>query len=339
MAVITNTLQTPTTKTNREKLSDRVARVYPEDTPIYSDISKEDIDGVHPEWPEQTINAPIDNAQLEGDQFAFDPTLVPNRLGNWTQIFRRTGIISQSQQEADDAGSAVKINRSAIDRGVEIRRDVELSIVSNNASVGGTTRKSAGLASIFTTNVSRGATGANGGFNVGTGLTVAATAGTKRAMTQTLMDDTMQAAMNSGARLRNVYLSLYLKRVFVSFMSNPNVATFRHAVDDGKGNKIISNADIYEGPYGMVKVVPNQVMTQGAGSGAGVLPAVTSNNAIMLDPENISWIWFRPIRRVKDLSNDADASKLVILGEGALKWQSERAHAVVADLFGLTAST
>lgn len=339
MAVITNTLQTPTSKTNREKLSDRVDRVYPEDTPIYSDIMHNDIDGTHPEWPEQTINAPTDNAQLEGDVFAFDATLVPNRLGNWTQIFRRSGIISGSQEAADDAGTTIKTRRSAVDRGVEIRRDVELSIVSNNASVGGATRKSAGLASILTTNVARFTGGVNGGFNTGTGLTVAATAGTKRAFTQTLMDDVMQAAMNSGARLRNVYMPLYTKRVFVSFMSNANVATFRHAVDDGKGNKIISNADVYEGPYGTVKVIPNQVMTQGAAAGAGVVASVVSNNVWMLDPENVEWIWFRPIKRVKDLANDADAEKLVILGEGGLKWHSEKAHAVVADLFGLTAST
>ena len=331
MAIIANTLQTPTSKTNREKLSDRVSRIYPEDTPIYSDISKDSIDGTHPEWPEQTINAPVDNAQLEGDQFAFDATLVPTRLGNYTQIFRRTGIISESQEQADDAGTVLKIARSAVDRGVEIRRDVELSIVLANPSVAGTTRKSASLSTWLTTNVSRGATGANGGFNTGTGLTAAPTNGTLRAYTQTLMDDVMQAVMNSGARVRNVYMSLYNKRVFVSFMSNANVATFRYPVDNGNSNAIVSNADDYHGPYGMVTIKPNQVMTQG---GAG-----TARNIFMVDPENLSWIWFRPIRRVQNLANDADAKKLVVIGEGCLKVASEKAHAVIADTFGLTATT
>lgn len=331
MAIITNTFQSPTSKTNREKLSDVVSRIYPEDTPIYSDLSKETVDGTHPEWPEQTINAPIDNAQVEGDEFTFDATLAPTRLGNYTQIFRRTGIISQSQEKADDAGTALKISRSAVDRGVEIKRDVEYSIVAANASVAGATRKSGSLSTWLTSNVSRGATGANGGFSTGTGLTVAPTNGTLRAFTQTLLDDTMQALMNSGGKARNAYMSLYQKRVFVSFMSNSNVATFRHAVTGGDGNSIISNADDYEGPYGMLRIKPNQVMTQG---GAG-----TARNVFLVDPDNASWIWFRPIRRVQDIAKTGDAEKLVIIGEGTLKVKSEKAHGVIADVFGLTAST
>lgn len=331
MAIITNTFQSPSSRTNREQLSDVVARVYPEDTPIYTDLGKESIDGTRAEWPEQSLNPPQDNAQPEGDEFTFAATLAPTRLINQTQIFRRDGIISVSQEKADDAGKALKLSRLAIDRGVELRRDVELSIVAANASVAGTTRRSGSLSTWLTSNVSRGSGGANGGFNSGTGLTVAPTNGTLRAFTQTLLDDVMQAIMNSGGKARNAYLSLYQKRVFVSFMSNPNVAVFRHAVESGKDNSIISNADDYEGPYGMLRIKPNQVMTQG---GAG-----TARNVFLLDPDNASWIWFRPIRRVTDLAKTGDAEKLVIIGEGCLKIKSEKAHGVVADVFGLTAST
>lgn len=332
MAIITNTVQTTAPKTNREKLADVVSRVYPEDTPIYSDIGTETIDGVHPEWPEQTINAPADNAQLEGDEFTFDAALVPSRLGNYTQILRRSNIISDSQQKADDAASQVKVRQMMLDRALEIKRDVEYSIVAANASVAGTTRKSGSLSTWLTTNVSRGATGANGGFSSGTGLTVAPTNGTLRAFTQTQMDDVMQSIANAGGKVRNVYTSLYNKRVFVSFMSNSNVATMRYNTETGKGNSLVSNADFYEGPYGKVAVKPNTVMTQGG--------AAIARNAFFIDPDMASWVWFRPIQKLQtELAKTGDSNKLVVLGEGCLKVRSEKAHGVVADVFGMTAST
>jgi Family of unknown function (DUF5309) len=331
MTIIAGTFQSGTSKTNREKFSDVVSRVYPEESPIYSDISHEMIDGTHPEWPEQTINPPAVNAQLEGDEYAFDATLAPTRLGNWTQILRKTRIISESQEKADDAGNALKIRRLMIDAGVELKRDVELSIVANAPSVGGNTRFSGSLATWLTSNVARFTGGANGGFVPGTGLTTAATPGTKRAFTQTLLDDTMQAAVNSGAKVKNIYASLYNKRAFVNFMSNPNVVPYRLAVTSGNGNTLVSNAEFYHGPFGLVKFVFNQVMTAGG--------SFTSSNVFLTDPEMMSWIWFRPIKRVSDLAKTGDSEKLVIRAEGCLKVHSEKAHGVVADTFGLSATT
>lgn len=331
MAVVANTFQTTGANMNREELSDVVSRITPEDTPIYSMIEKVKFDTVHPEWGIDDLAAPADNARLEGDEYTFGATVSPVRNGNYTQIMAKDGVISRTQNLTDEAGRKVKVKEQKLKKGVELRKDVEYSIVAGNASVAGTTRKSASLSSWITSNVARGAgAGANGGFNSGTGLVAAAVPGTKRAFTKVLMDGVMQAGYQNGANFKHVYVSPYVKSVFVTFMSDTNVAAFRYAASSGKNNSIVANADVYEGPFGKVMVHPNRVMAGAAG---------LASNVFFVDPEYLQWGWFDKIHEVKDLAKTHDAEKFVLIGEGALKCTNEKGMGVVADVFGLTSST
>lgn len=330
MAVVANTFSSTSAVGNREQLSDVVSRITPEDTPIYSLISKGKVMGVHPEWETDDLAAPGANVQLEGDEFAFGAITPPVRVGNYTQILRKEFILSETQEAVDDAGRVQKRKYQKLKKGVEIRKDVEYSIISNVASVGGATRVSGGLPSWLVTNVSRGATGANGGFSSGTGLTVAATNGTQRAFTKALLDTTMGAAYSAGANVGHLVVSPYVKSVFVTFMSDPAVATFRYDASAGGKNTIISNADVYEGPFGKVLVHPNRVMAVNAG---------VSRNAFLIDPDMIEFDWLRKIQEVKGVAKTGDAEKCVLIGEGTLRVKNEKGLGIVADVFGLTAST
>ena len=330
MAIITNTLQSTSPKGNRESLSDIVSLITPRDTPIYSDISHAGMDATFEEWEIDALAAPAANAQLEGDTFTFAAITPVVRVGNYAQILRKDWSITKTQEAVKNAGNAEKRKQVKIKRGIEIRKDVELAIVSNTASVAGVTRLSGGLPSWLTTNVSRGATGANGGYSVGTKLTVAATNGTQRAFTKALLDTVMQSCYQSGANVSKVYLSPYVKSVFVTFMSDTNVASFRYATDSGKNNKIVSNADTYEGPFGEVDIVPNRVMANSA---------AVARNVFLADTEMLAWDWLRPIQNVPDLAVTSDSEQGVIIGEGTLKVMNEAGLGVIADVFGLTAST
>lgn len=330
MAVVTNTFQTTSAVGNREELSDVVSRITPEDTPIYSMIEKTSFKSVHPEWETEELAAPADNVQLEGDEYSFDATTPPVRIGNYTQIMRKTGIISETQEVVDEAGNIQKVKHQKLKKGLELRKDVEFSIVAANASVAGATRRSGSLSSWIETNVSRGATGANGGFNTGTGLTVAPTNGTQRAFTKAQLDDVMQQGYTSGANFSHVYASSYVKSVFVTFMSDSNVAAFRYAASSGKNNSIVANADVYEGPHGKVMIHPNRVMSAAADK---------ARNVFLIDPEYLKYGWSRKIKEDKNVAKTGDAKKFVLIGEGALCPQNEKGLGVVADVFGMTAST
>ena len=330
MAIVANTFQSTGGKLNREELSSVVSRITPEDTPIYSMIEKVSFDTTHPEWGIDDLAAPADNAQLEGDEYTFGATTSPTRMGNYTQILRKDGIISRTQDKTDEAGKKTSVKEQKLKKGVELRKDVEFSIVTANASVAGATRKSGSLSTWLTSNVSRGASGANGGFSSGTNLTVAPTNGTQRAFTKTLMDGVMQQGYQNGANFKHLFASPYIKSVFVTFMSDANVAAFRYAADSGKNNSIVATADIYEGPFGKVMIHPNRVM---AGS------AALARNVFFVDPEYVKWGWFDKIKEDKGIARTGDAEKFVLIGEGALKVSNEKGLGVCADVFGLTSAS
>lgn len=331
MAVITNTFRTTNAVGNREELSDVVSRITPEDTPIYSLIEKGKCVSVHPEWETDELAAPGANAREEGEDYTFDAITPPARLGNYTQILRKDWIISGTQEVVDEAGKVQKRKYQKLKKGVEIRKDVEFALVSTTASVGGATRNLGSINTWTITNVSRGAAGTNGGFNSGTGLTVAPGAGTQRAFTKTILDTVMQTGYTSGANFRHVVVSPYVKSVFVTFMSDTNVASFRYAVSKGgERNTIIATADYYEGPFGTVMIQPNRVM---AGS------ATLARNAFFIDTDFLEFEWLRKIQEDKEVAKTGDADKGVIIGEGTLKVKNEKGLGIAADLFGLTAST
>lgn len=330
MAVQSNTFVSTSAVGNREELSDVVSRITPEDTPIYTDMPKGTCKSVHPEWETDALAAPVENINPEGNEYDFDAITPPDRMGNYCQIMTKTWRISGTQEVVDEAGNIQKRKYQKLKKGVEIRKDVELALVTNNASVGGATREFGGLPTWIKTNVSRDAGGANGGFNSGTGLTVAATNGTQRAFTKTIMDGVAGQGYNAGANFRTMYCSPYVKEVFVTFMSNSNVAPFRYAVTNGNDNAIIANADVYEGPYGKVMVKPDRVMAASAS---------VARNAFFIDHDMVEFDWLRRIQEDKGLAKTGDADAGVIIGEGTLVVKNEKGLGIAADLYGLTASS
>ncbi|KAB0573386.1 DUF5309 domain-containing protein [Brucella pituitosa] len=329
MAAPANTFQTTAAVGNREELSDVVNRITPEDTPVYSLVPKGTVKSVHPEWEIDDLAPPGSNVHPEGDEYTFAATTPPKRVGNYTQIFRKDGIFSNTQEVVDNAGDVEKKKYQKLKKGIELRKDVEYSIVSNVGSVGGATRVSAGLPAWIETNVSRGATGANGGFDETDGLVDPATNGTQRAFTKATLDNVMSQAYTSGGNVRHLVVAPYVKSVFVSFMSDANVAEFRYSASEDGRKTIISNADVYEGPYGKVLVHPNRVMATNAG---------VARNAFLLDTDMLSFDWLRKIQEDKDLAKTGDNTKFVLIGEGTLRVKNEAGLGVIADIFGLSAT-
>lgn len=331
MAKLTNTLVTTGTVGNREELDDVISQITPEDTPIRSMIGKTSFSSIHPEWEIDTLAAPADNAQAEGDEYSFNALTQPTRVGTYTQILRKSFLVSGTQEAVDNAGRRMHVAAQKVKKGKEILKDIELAIVTNTASTATETgRRFGGLPTWITTNVSRGATGANGGFSGG--VTTVATNGTQRAFTKALLDAVLQACYISGANTKSVVVSPYAKQVFSTFMSDSNVAPFRQNIEDKGKNTIIASAEMYQGDFGMVAMVPNRVMAASA---------ATARNAFFIDPDLIEWGWLkgRAIVEDKKVARTGDADKVVMLGEGAMKVRNEAGLGVIADIFGLTAST
>src|ERR1700761_1831692 len=114
MTAIANTATTLTSVGIREDLENTIYRVAPFKTPFQANIgTATKATNTYHEWQTEGLDTPSNsNAQLEGDDItsfaAEDPSV---RVGNYCQIFRKTGIVSETDNVVKKAGRASEVNR------------------------------------------------------------------------------------------------------------------------------------------------------------------------------------------------------------------------------------
>ncbi len=336
MAQVSNTFETYDAVGNREELSDKIHQITPEETPFLSLIGKKSVSSTHPEWQTDTLATPVTtNQQPEGNDWTFeevDPTV---RVGNYTQISDKKIVISRTQDHTSKAGRKSELAREIAKKGVELRTDMEVSMMSNNASNAGsggaaTNRVAGGMRAWLATNDDLGGSGASGGFNTGTSVVDAATNGTQRAFTKAIFDSTILSAYNAGGSPSSFICSPYVKTVFSTILDDANVVPLRSAVKGRNQATIIAAADMYLSDFGLISVIPNRQMAR---AGAAV-----ARNGFLVDPKMVSLGVFDDIKLEKP-AKTGDAEKRVLITEYSLCVHNEAAHGVAADLYGLTAST
>ena len=301
----------------REDLSNVISNISPEETPFISNVKTGKAKNTLFEWQTDTLAAPDGaNAVVEGDEAPFTTPAATSRLGNYTQISRKTLIISGTVEAVDKAGRKSEEAYQMAKRGAEIKRDMEVMALANQAAVVGNTttpRRTAGLPAWLTTNVSRGATGANGVLTNGIPSS-AATDGTARAFTEALLRPVLQSVWTNGGSLKMLMVGPGNKVVASTF---PGIAQQRYDVGGAKPTAIIGAADIYVSDFGNVTIVPNRFQR--------------NRDAFVLDPSYAEIVYLRPMFREK-LAKTGDAEKSQMICEWGLKVNNEAAHGVIADL-------
>jgi hypothetical protein len=337
MAQVANTYETYDAKGLREELADKIYMITPEETPFLSLIGRKPVASTHPEWQTDTLASPdVNNNQPEGNDWTFDAIVATTRVGNYTQISDKKIIISRTQDKTSKAGRKSELAREVAKKGVELRIDMEAIVLGNQASNAGsgnaaTNRKLGAFRAWLASNDSiGGGGGASGGFNVSTSVVDAATNGTQRAFTKALLDATILSTYNAGGSPKTLMVSPYVKTVFSTLMADANVANQRYETPKSSQTTIVAAADTYLSDFGTISVVPNRQMAR-----AG---ATVARNAFLIDPRMVSLGVFDDIS-IEKPAKTGDAEKRVLVTEYTLLVNNEAAHGVVADLFGLTAST
>jgi hypothetical protein len=336
MAQVTNTYETYDAVGNREELADRIYQITPEETPFLSLIGRKPVSSTHPEWQTDTLASPdTSNNQPEGNDWSYQAVAATSRVGNYTQISDKRIIISRTQDKTSKAGRKSELAREVAKKGVELRIDMEVITLSNQASTAGTgngatNRKLGGFRAWLASNDDLGATGSSGGFNTSTSVVDAATNGTQRAFTKAILDSVILSTYNAGGNPNTLMVSPYVKTVFSRFMDDADVVPNRKELGGKKQATIVAAADMYLSDFGSISVVPNRQMAR-----AG---ATIARNAFLIDPKMVSLGVFDDIQLVKP-AKTGDAEKRVLVTEYTLHVNNEAAHGVAADLYGLTAST
>ena len=318
----------------REELADKIWQITPEKVPFLSLIGRKPIKTTHPEWQTDTLGSPdTDNNQPEGNDWSYDAIVATTRVGNYAQISEKSFLISRTQENTDKAGRKSELARETAKKSTELKIDMEVICLSNQASSAGsgngaTNRKLGGFRAWLTTNDSLGGGGgASGSFSAG--IVNAATNGNQRALTKALIDDVVLSTANAGGEARVLMMSNYNKTVSSRFLDDADVVPLRKELGKGAAT-IVGAADAYLTDFGLITFVPNVQMTR---AGAG-----TARNVFLIDPSMVTLGVFDDIQ-VNKPAKTGDAEKRVLNVEYSLICNNEAAHGVVADTYGISASS
>jgi hypothetical protein len=315
MTIIANTFTSFDAKGIREELANVISNIAPEETPFTSNVGSENVSNTFFEWQTDSLSDVDVTPVIDGDDVAsFDATSPTVRIGNYTQIRRRSMIIADNLGFQDLAGRNDEIAYQIAKRGKEIKRDNESIYTGNTARSAGSAsagRVTAGLGAWIATNVNKAGDGTNPTAVDGSD---ARNDGTQRDFTEAMLKDVMQKAYTEGGNPSVLMVGPYNKTVVSGFAG---IAAQRYQAPTDGPTTIIGAADVYLSDFGALTVVPNRFSRE--------------RDAWCLDTEYASIATLRPVQKV-DLARTGDAEKSMLICETGLKISNEKAHGLIADL-------
>jgi hypothetical protein len=320
MAVNANTNETYDVSTIREDLQDALISISPTETPFMSSVGRRSVSNTYFEWPVVTLAAPsTSNRVIEGEAApGNDAPTNATRLGNYTQLSDKVVEVSDTNEAVNGAGDAQKLAKQIAYKLRELKRDMEQMVVGdNNAAVAGssgTARETASLSAFLTTNVDRGTAGANGTLSGTTAgyPNAAATDGTLRALTETMLKDVIASCWDNGAEPSIVLCGSGVKQKISSTFTGS--ATRYRDISD---KKVVASIDVYVSDFGDLQIVPSRF--------------IRSRDVFVLDP-SYARIAYLQTTKQKPLARTGHAERRLISTEYGLQVDTEAAHGVIADI-------
>jgi len=317
MAVTANTNETYDVSTIREDLAEALASITPTETIFMSTIGTRNVDNTYFEWSEVDLAAAGANRQIEGD-VGLSNTAPTNavRKGNYTQISAKVVEVSSTNQAVNGVANAQTVAKQVAYKLSEMKRDMEKMLLDNvagSAGASGTARQTAGLPAFLTSNTAFG-TGGSAGTTSGSGEAgypdAAATDGTQRDITETILKGVIADCWDAGAEPSVILCGSHNKQEMSTFTGN---ATRYKEAEDSKLNAAI---DVYISDFGELQIVPAR--------------HIRARDVFVLDP-NYAAVAFLQNAKQEPLAKTGLSERRLISAEYGLQVTSQKAHGFVAD--------
>ena len=312
------TYQTYTAIGQREDLSDIIYNISPTDTPLMSSIGKTKATAVYHEWQVDSLAAAsLSNAAVEGADATSATMGVTTRAGNRTQIFQKTVQIAGTLEAVDKAGRKSEKAYQLAKASSEVKRDMELTLLSNQVAAAGnssTARTLGGLQAWLATNGDFGTSGVAGASG-----TTARTDGTDRTFTETILKTVVKEVYTAGGNPKVLMVNPTHKQTVSAFAG---IAAQRYMAPSNEATTIIGAADVYLSDFGTMSVVPNRFMNA---------TNACDETAFVIDPDMLAIAYLRPFS-TNELAKTGDSEKTQLICEATLEVKNEAAHGIIADL-------
>ena len=312
MAIITNTLQRSSVIGVREELQDAISNISPVDVKFSKMIGKYKVGNTFFEWQTDELAAPANNTQVDGDDTAFAAVVQPARVGNYTQISKKSVIIGDTSDVINKDGRKSELAYQIDKQTKELKRDIEFALLNNKTHSSSATRQTAGVQGWLETNCSV----CGGAGAVGVRATnTAPVAGTNRTFTLALVKTQIQNCFTQGGEPSVLMVTPAHKVTFSG--ETFNATRFAKAESAAMHGAV----DVYVNDFGELKVIPSRILAYGD----------TNAVALLLDPSQFSMAELRPVKYVP-LAKTGDAEKAHVICEYGLKVGNQKASAQIRDL-------
>jgi hypothetical protein len=315
MAQITNTYSQYDAVGEREDLSDIIYSISPTDTPFMSNVGKNKATAVYHEWQTDALAAAAsDNHQVEGDEVAFNAMTATTRVGNRTQISRKAVIVSGTLEAVSKAGRNNEMAYQISKASKELKRDMETTLLLNQAPVTGndtTARKLAGIETWIATNTNKASAGSPTPADPTGDGTDVRVVGTQRAFTEAQLKDVVKKCWDSGGDPSMIMLGSFNKQKLSGFTGGST------RFDPAENKRLVASVDIYESDFGALTAVPNRFQQ--------------ARSAYVLQPDMFAVSFLRDFQ-LADLAQSGDAQKKFLLAEYTLESRNQAASGGIFDL-------
>lgn len=312
-----------------EDVEDVIWLLNPMDTWALSNLDRVSASNTYHEWLSDNLAAPASNIVREGDDATFATAVPAQRLGNYTQICNKTFITSDTLEEVKKIGRSSEQGRLGSKLLMELKRDMETAIITNQASSAGGSATGRSLASMeswiagptSTSNAAANAvatTNIAGATTVGfSGSTVAApTDGTTTgALTEATLKAALQGSWTKGGDPRVILVGALAKGYIDGFTG---VATRFVDSAPNKQAAIVGAANMYVSSFGSPHMV---VLSR----------YMRSSVALCLDPDYWALAFLRNPTK-KPLAKTGDATKSLIVTEFTLVCRNPAASSKVVAI-------
>ena len=310
----------------REEIANLIDMISPTETPTQSMIGRETSSNTVKSWLTDSLaTASVSNAHIDGDAFDGDALVAPARLENHHQILRKDLVVTRRAQKVNQAGTKSELSRQLVKGGLELRRDLEATIMNNQAAVVGSDSvapKFAGMPAWLTTNTNRGTSGTDGTLSSTTYGYVdgAAGDGTVRALTEDALLGVVKDCTVAGGNPTCISTGPTMKQKLSQYLFGANARIATPYQDHGKGKQaagVVGAVDYYTSDFGTLEIMYNLFQRE--------------RDVFVIDKSKWSLSHLDKYKTI-DMAKTSDADQKMLLTDVTLCSKNEAASGIVADI-------
>ena len=307
---------------NREDLSNELAILAPEETPILSLCSKGKASATYTEWTVDSLASPVTTGISEGsDVTSFSDKFADRaRLGNYIQLMRRDYLVSNLQQAVTSIGPA-NIAQAEAKSMRELKRDIEATIASSNEMTvengAGTPYGMRGFGKWIQA-TAQATNPVPASYLTPTGSIIATT------ITETSFNTMIGSIFAKNGEMNSLTLvaNVALRQLISGFTrATPSSAGVTYHVNQDATSKVITlSVNLYDSDFGLVKIVNGN---------PGCMPTASTNVGYVINPKYLGFNTLIPMGATR-LENQGGGERGFIDVAGTLVCKHPQAHGKIA---------